>query len=59
MENIKREWKRSELKLVKEGKKPFFLKKCNFIFDNFIADIKKIELVDRFNSLKDVQKFME
>lgn len=29
---LDREWKEKEKKLVEEGKKPFFLKKCVFYF---------------------------
>jgi ribosomal RNA-processing protein 36 len=49
---IKRERKRTEQELVKQGKKPFFLKK---------SDQKKLELIDKFKQLgdKNVDKILE
>ncbi|KAI9199608.1 uncharacterized protein BJ171DRAFT_427564, partial [Polychytrium aggregatum] len=49
---LKSEWKKSELDMVKRGKKPFFLKK---------ADAKKLELVSKFKNMspKEVDKVLE
>ncbi|KNG50391.1 rrna processing protein [Stemphylium lycopersici] len=47
LENVTREHKKKEKELVKEGKKPFFLKK---------SEQKKIALVDRFQNMKSKQR---
>ncbi len=51
---VKREWKKQEMEQVKQGKKPFYLKESEF---------KKLELVSKFNQLKDknisMDKFLE
>ncbi|KAF8975472.1 rRNA biogenesis protein rrp36 [Entomortierella lignicola] len=46
-QEIKREHKRKERELVSKGKNPFFLKK---------SDQKKLELIDKFQNLKDNPK---
>ncbi|KAF9113331.1 rRNA biogenesis protein rrp36 [Mortierella sp. AM989] len=46
-QEIKREHKRKEKELVAKGKNPFFLKK---------SDQKKLELIDKFQNLKDNPK---
>jgi hypothetical protein len=33
LQSAKRDWKKKELKLVEQGKKPFFLKKCTLLFN--------------------------
>ncbi|KAI8621766.1 hypothetical protein BC830DRAFT_110293 [Chytriomyces sp. MP71] len=49
---IQREWKKSEAKAVKEGKKPFYLKK---------GDQEKLALLEKYKELKggSVDKFLE
>ncbi|CAE7195141.1 hypothetical protein CFE70_007524 [Pyrenophora teres f. teres 0-1] len=47
LQDVTREHKKKEKELVKEGKKPFFLKK---------SEQKKIALVDRFQSMKAKQR---
>jgi ribosomal RNA-processing protein 36 len=51
-QSIKRDRKRTEQELVKEGKQPFYLKK---------SDQKKLELIDKFKQLgdKNVDKILE
>ncbi|KAI8915990.1 hypothetical protein EDD86DRAFT_181951, partial [Gorgonomyces haynaldii] len=53
-QEIKREVKKEEMEKVKQGKKPFFLKK---------GDLKKIELTKKFQEMKskgkDVDKYLE
>ncbi|KAI1320921.1 rRNA biogenesis protein rrp36 [Mortierella claussenii] len=46
-QEIKREHKRKERELISKGKNPFFLKK---------SDQKKLELIDKFQNLKDNPK---
>ncbi|KAA8620161.1 repeatdomain containing protein [Pyrenophora tritici-repentis] len=47
LQDVTREHKKKEKELVKEGKKPFFLKK---------SEQKKIALVDRFQNMKAKQR---
>ncbi len=42
--NVLKKWKKSEQELVKQGKKPFYLKR---------ADQKKLELIAKFKEMKD------
>lgn len=42
--NVLKQWKKTELELVKQGKKPFFLKR---------SDQKKLELIARFKEMKE------
>ncbi|KAL1914375.1 uncharacterized protein VTP21DRAFT_8955 [Calcarisporiella thermophila] len=50
LKELKRARKKAEMKLISEGKKPYFLKK---------SDEKKLELVERFNELKKDPKAIE
>jgi len=49
---IKREWRKKEMQRVKEGKKPYFLKK---------ADLKRMELIDKYKNTKSksIDKILE
>ncbi|ORX63863.1 DUF947-domain-containing protein [Anaeromyces robustus] len=49
---IKREWRKKEMQRVKEGKKPFYLKK---------ADLKRMELIDKYKNTKSksIDKILE
>jgi ribosomal RNA-processing protein 36 len=58
------EHKKKEKELVKQGKQPFFLKKCMYIChslvelitDLFLAEQKKLALIDRFQNMKSKQR---
>ncbi|KAJ3203728.1 rRNA biogenesis protein rrp36, partial [Clydaea vesicula] len=52
LNSIKRNWKKSETELVKKGKNPYYLKK---------GEVKKLELVEQFKSMKDkdMDKFLQ
>jgi len=49
---IKREWRKKEMQRVKEGKRPYFLKK---------ADLKRMELIDKYKNTKSksIDKILE
>ncbi|ORX45818.1 DUF947-domain-containing protein, partial [Piromyces finnis] len=51
-QSIKREWRKKEIQRVKEGKKPFYLKK---------ADLKRMELIDKYKNTKSksIDKILE
>ncbi|KAJ3087658.1 hypothetical protein HK102_010559 [Quaeritorhiza haematococci] len=49
-QKIVRDWRKNELELAKQGKKPYYLKE---------ADIKKLELVDKFQRLKGESSFLD
>ncbi|KAJ3414374.1 hypothetical protein HDV05_006648 [Chytridiales sp. JEL 0842] len=46
VEGVKREWKKKELEAVKNGKKPYFLKK---------GDVKKLTLVNQYKNMSAAQ----
>lgn len=62
-EQLQREWRRKEAELVKQGKQPYFLKKCNDHYDShyillmthifFIADQRKLEVLKRYETVKE------